>query len=49
MLDSVRHGCLTDETMDTLQSCVFNCTTFVDYILNISRKVNQVLQNIKLF
>uniref|UniRef100_A0A1X7TYZ5 DNA helicase Pif1-like 2B domain-containing protein n=1 Tax=Amphimedon queenslandica TaxID=400682 RepID=A0A1X7TYZ5_AMPQE len=23
MLDSVRHGCLTDETIDTLKSCVF--------------------------
>ena len=24
MLDSVRHGCLTDETIDTLKSRVFN-------------------------
>ena len=24
MLDSVRHGCLTDETIDTLKSLVFN-------------------------
>ena len=24
MLDSVRHGCLTDETIDMLKRCVFN-------------------------
>ena len=24
MLDSIRHGCLTDETIDTLKSRVFN-------------------------
>uniref|UniRef100_A0A1X7VHD7 ATP-dependent DNA helicase n=1 Tax=Amphimedon queenslandica TaxID=400682 RepID=A0A1X7VHD7_AMPQE len=42
MLDSVRHGCLTDESIDTLKSCVFK----VQYKKNIrnSKVKEQILQ-----
>uniref|UniRef100_A0A1X7SZ71 Uncharacterized protein n=1 Tax=Amphimedon queenslandica TaxID=400682 RepID=A0A1X7SZ71_AMPQE len=31
MLDSVRHGCLTDETIDTLKSHVFKVSIQEEY------------------